>query len=202
MSAKPLIWINGFPGVGKLTIAKALISLLESNRPILIDNHQLIDPVAADFPRDHPDYQSERCRQRNVTFTERVEHPDLQDQVVVFTDFQSNNELGRGVAREYEAAAQRSGRPFLPIYLECEVDENVRRVASAQRTNSGTTKLLDSEVLKGIRVRCHLYRFDEIKGISLDVSSIAPQEAAEALLEQINEILPNLQKHPRNTLAR
>ncbi|KAF2624945.1 hypothetical protein BU25DRAFT_474443, partial [Macroventuria anomochaeta] len=50
----PLVWINGFLGSGKLTIARSLTTLLPSM--ILIDNHKLIDPVEAHFPQTHPDY--------------------------------------------------------------------------------------------------------------------------------------------------
>lgn len=50
----PLVWINGFPGTGKLTIARELINIISGMddgpdhvqpQPLLLDNHQLIDPV-------------------------------------------------------------------------------------------------------------------------------------------------------------
>jgi hypothetical protein len=58
----PLIYINAFPGTGKLTIARALVYHISSTNtssqltsvPILLGNHALIDPVAARYPRDHP----------------------------------------------------------------------------------------------------------------------------------------------------
>lgn len=49
----PLLWINGFPGSGKLTIAKKIVKL-SAGDTVLIDNHQLIDPVAAKISRDPP----------------------------------------------------------------------------------------------------------------------------------------------------
>jgi hypothetical protein len=54
----PLIYINTFPGTGKLSIARYLLALLPPF--ILLDNHTLIDPVAAPYPRDHPNYAEER----------------------------------------------------------------------------------------------------------------------------------------------
>ena len=69
------IYINGYPGVGKLTIAKELsyVSLHISyvnqllayplcNRKVIANskifhNHLLIDPVAALFKRDMDEYQ-------------------------------------------------------------------------------------------------------------------------------------------------
>lgn len=66
----PHIWINGFPGVGKLTVARELQRLIPGS--ILVDNHQLIDVV--DLPRDHPDYTAQRERVRLEAFDKWV-HP-------------------------------------------------------------------------------------------------------------------------------
>jgi hypothetical protein len=100
-------------------------------------------------------------------------------------DFQSNNGLGRDVAKEYEAAALRASRPFLPVYLECDIKENIRRITSPQRGSSGTTKLLNPEVLEEMRSRCQLFRFDGIEGITSDVTNMGPEEAAEALAREV-----------------
>ena len=96
-------------------------------------------------------------------------------------DFQSNNDLGRIVAREYEAAASRARRPFLPIYLEGDIKEDTRRIANPQWGSSGTTKLLSPEVLAEMQSRCQVFRFDAVKGIIFDVTNMGPEEAAAAL---------------------
>lgn len=83
-SAWPLIWINGFPGTGKHTIAKLLATLLE-NHPVLINNHSLIDQVAEIFPRDHPRYQQERRRVREDVFKNYVEDPAFRTRIIIFT---------------------------------------------------------------------------------------------------------------------
>ncbi|KAL8866483.1 MAG: hypothetical protein Q9174_006278, partial [Haloplaca sp. 1 TL-2023] len=185
--ALPLIWMNGFPGTGKHTIGKLLATLLDEGEPLLINNHSLIDPVEAKFARDHPSYQQERRRAREAVFKNLEEDPALRDRIVIFTDFQSNNDLGSNVAREYEAAASRSRRLFLPVYLECDIKENTRRVANPQRGGSGTTKLLSPEIVAEMRFRCQLFRFDGVKGITLDVTSMRPEEAAEALAREMVE---------------
>ena len=81
--AKPLIWINGLPGVGKLTIATALA--VKDSSIKVIDNHKLIDPVAAKFPRDHPDYQTERKRVRQGCFDAHLYEDEHSDTTFVFT---------------------------------------------------------------------------------------------------------------------
>ena len=54
----PLIWINGFPGTGKYTIASILANKWMEGQCALIHNHDLIDAVTV--PRDHPMYRSLR----------------------------------------------------------------------------------------------------------------------------------------------
>jgi broad-specificity NMP kinase len=81
--AGPVVWINGFPGTGKLTIARELALIYI--RSVLIDNHQLIDPVAARFSRDHPQYQAERKRLREWVFEKYVLEPTLLLETVIFT---------------------------------------------------------------------------------------------------------------------
>lgn len=89
---------------------------------------------------------------------------------------------------EYKVAAARSGRPFLPVYLTCEMEENLRRVISAERVSSGTGKLLCREMVENIRSRCQLYEFKCSEGIKLDISHLQPIEAAEILLKNITKL--------------
>lgn len=84
MPVAPLIWINGFPGSGKLTVAK-VFKQLTSDDTIILDNHQLIDPVEARFPRLHPEYQKERHLYRQAVFKEHVYNKANLSKIVVFT---------------------------------------------------------------------------------------------------------------------
>ena len=79
----PLVWLNGFPGTGKLTVAKELVAL--GGNIILVDNHSMIDPVEARFPRTHAAYQAERRLQRSLVFRDSVHNEDRFSQIVIFT---------------------------------------------------------------------------------------------------------------------
>ena len=85
MTFAPLVWINGFPGSGKLTVARVLTDKLRDEKGVLIENHQLIDPVEAKIPREHPDYQKERQLQRRIAFTDYVENVALRSRIIIFT---------------------------------------------------------------------------------------------------------------------
>ena len=86
MMPAPIVWINAFPGVGKLTVAKEII--LHHDRAILISNHSLIDPVArllGPNSRDHPRYQEERKAAREEAFRKWVSGSLFLDQMIIFT---------------------------------------------------------------------------------------------------------------------
>ncbi|KAI9722747.1 MAG: hypothetical protein M1828_004443 [Chrysothrix sp. TS-e1954] len=184
----PLLWINGFPGSGKLTIAKALTALLNEQDSILIDNHQLIDPVEKLLSRADPGYQAARRHARSNAFETFVRSPAMASKLVVFTDFQSNNDLGRGVAAEYEQAAQKSGRTFMPVNIECSVKVNLQRVQTLGRKDSATGKMIDAELLREMRSKSKLFTFDDCEVLELDVTHLTAAEAARKLLEHIKNV--------------
>ena len=115
-----------------------------------------------------------------------------------FIDFQPSSDLGHQVAREYEAAALRAGREFLPVNIECDIKENIRRLMSPQRRIYGTTKLLDPETLKEIRSRHYfLYRFSTGVGISIDVTRVEAEVAAKILGEELKKLIDQVCKHQK-----
>ncbi|KAK4151039.1 hypothetical protein C8A00DRAFT_36346 [Chaetomidium leptoderma] len=177
----PVVWINGFPGSGKLTVAMAVAAL--DKTAIVLDNHKLIDPVEARFSRTHPSYQHERRLFRQAILDRHVCNMATLSRLVIFTDFQSNNALGWVVASEYKAAAFKAGRPFVPIYITCDEATNLERVASPDRLGSGTNKLTNPQVLGDLRSRCELYQFDSCPGLTVDSTSLAPSAVAAKIVE-------------------
>ncbi|CAI7566191.1 unnamed protein product [Penicillium pancosmium] len=185
MPAAPMIWINGYPGSGKFTVCKVIRQLVPDGA-IILDSHKLIDPVEAKFPRLHPDYQKERHIYRQAIFKQYVYNEDTLSKLVVFTDFQSNNALGRDVAAEYKIAALESGRPFLPVYLVCDVNTNLKRVNTIERIDSGTKKLTNVELVRELREKFELFRFDDCPGLTLDSTGASPLEIASKILDFVD----------------
>ena len=94
MAAAPLVWINGFPGTGKYPIANQPVSLVGNEKAIIIDNHQLIDPVEEKMARKHPEYQNVRhhpdCQKRRrekrfAVFEQYVEDASMLSMTIIFT---------------------------------------------------------------------------------------------------------------------
>ncbi|KAL5088874.1 hypothetical protein Trisim1_006289 [Trichoderma cf. simile WF8] len=187
--AAPVVWINAFPGTGKLTVARELIRLDQSS--ILIDNHQLIDPVAARFSRDHPQYQTERRRERERAFDNYVLEPTLMSKTIVFTDCQSDDELGQATAQEYLQAAREAKRPFITVYLSCELEVNIKRATSSERVQGTTTKLTDAVMLRDALSRCKMFRFENspYEAYNIDTTDLAPVDAALRIQTYIKDYL-------------
>ena len=97
VSIGPLVWINGYPGTGKLTIAREIMAILGENQALLVDNHQLIDPVEIELAqsdpemqdiRSHPQYQTKRKSKREAAFQECISDVRQFHKTVFFTGIQ------------------------------------------------------------------------------------------------------------------
>jgi hypothetical protein len=89
------------------------------------------------------------------------------------------------VAQEYANAASYSGRPFLPVYLTCGLEANIKRVDNAERVASGTTKLLDQDLLRNLRERCELFRFQGYPSLMIDSTDKTALENAKKILDTV-----------------
>ncbi|RGP79773.1 aaa atpase family [Fusarium longipes] len=193
--ALPIIHINGFPGVGKLTIARKLVDLLSPYNGKLVHNHLLIDPVGAILPRSSPDYQTARRAVRSVIFDALAVSHDTADSVFIFTDFQSNNEIGRGVIAEYCNMTERRGCTFVPVTVTCNKEENLRRLASTERTVHG--KLTDATLVAHLRENAVVYQWskDDPYHMELDITELNVDEAAHAIFEHVLAVCKELSNH-------
>lgn len=188
--ALPIIYINSWPGVGKHTIARELEKHMKG-RLRVVRNHLHIDLADAILPRTSSDYLELRQKLRSTIFDSLVTSSDTFDYYYAFTDFQTANEVGSGVATEYAEAARRRDSAFIPIILTCEEAENRRRIESPQRLSleqGGLGILVDPDVLIGFRERSEIYRFRCPEELVLDITEISPVEAVEKIVEHLEHV--------------
>ena len=74
------------------------------------------------------------------------------------------------------------GRRLYSVVLECEEEENVRRLRLPGRGGGENGMLRDGEVLRGYRRRGGVLRFGDGDEIVLDVTDVEPEEAARRIV--------------------
>ncbi|KAM0555110.1 hypothetical protein ACHAPJ_006461 [Fusarium lateritium] len=191
----PIIHINGFPGIGKLTIARKLVELLAPYNGKLVHNHLLIDPASAILPRSSADYQPLRQAIRAAVFDTLATSPDTFDSVFVFTDFQSTDDVGRAVMAEYHAMAARRACTFVSITVTCDKEENLRRLTSSERSLHG--KLIDVELVTHIRDNSTIYQSPKYHfPMELDLTELDVDTAARMIHQHVLEVCAELSSKP------
>jgi adenylate kinase len=197
----PCIYINGFPGVGKLTVAKELQRLLPHSK--IFHNHLTIDPVAAILDRTSPEYDTMRTELRQYLLDKIATSESNRDTTWIFTDSRCTSEIGSAAARDYEKTAEKLGAPFVSVIMTCDDKVNMERVVSRDEPS---TKLRDGEVLRSIREQEEIFRFGGELELELDVSYLTPEEAARRISRHVLKVMntlkhafqvTNVLRHPR-----
>lgn len=176
-----IIHINGWPGVGKLTIARELAGLMGAR---LLDNHTIINPAEALFERRDPLNRSLRKALRAAIFDHVAR---MQPGVLILTDALSDDAFDSAVFDEYRELAKACGARLVAVVLDCAPEINAQRLVAAGRTE--TRKLTDAAVLASLRASHRLLRAQGVPLIELDVGARSPGEAAAHLARHCRAVL-------------
>lgn len=178
-----VIHINGWPGCGKLTIARALAGKIGAK---VIDNHSVINAADALFDRADPANRALRDTVRRAVF--EAAHQLPASTPIIFTNALGDGPRDRAVFADYQAFAAARDVPWVSVVLDVDPAENARRLASAGRAQM--MKLTDAAKLTALRRTETLLR--PAGCIELDVTHLSPDEAADAILEAIGEHHPTV----------
>lgn len=99
----------------------------------------------------------------------------------IFTDQQSSDEIGSATSQEYANAARARKSAFHSIILNCNLEENLRRLKAAGRGEGTKMKLTDTEIFRSIREKEDIYHFGE--DLEIDVSNLSAAEAAKQIYD-------------------
>jgi hypothetical protein len=127
-----LIFLHGAPATGKLTVAKALLRILQGR---LFDNHAAIDVARTVFDFGAPGFWELVHAVRLSVLDAAAEH---RVPLVVMTYCYSEPE-DRTAFEQIEKIAQRHGGELHPVFLSCSKDELLRRVGNADRVERRKT---------------------------------------------------------------
>jgi hypothetical protein len=181
-----VVQLLGYPGTGKYTVAKELVRLMEANgRPArLLDNHASANLILAVVPkpiRGIPDDVMTRIDQvRDVVFSTLVDLTP-RDWSIVFTNAPPSAGRPWAIDRNRTVAIER-GAGFVAVLLDCDPEEILRRVVSPERAERH--KLVDPVRAQEILDESPPHPpWDDIR--RLDVTSLAPPDAARAIVEML-----------------
>ncbi|MDR6289033.1 MULTISPECIES: AAA family ATPase [Inquilinus] len=176
-----IIHRNGWPGVGKRTVATILATRLGAR---LIDNHLLHDVAircaGVDDPARWPLCETVRAAAYQVL----VERPRAER-------FVMTNALCAGAAREREAwsrvvaLALARGAPLVPVVLEADEAVLLARVQSPERHGR---KLSDPEALAAMLRADRLLKPDVPWRLDLDTTALSPAAAAAAIEAHVSAL--------------
>lgn len=175
-----IIHLNGWPGVGKLTIARHIADRLNGR---LLDNHTIYNLAfsLADFRS--PEFYALVSSVRDAAFQRVAEiSPTVP---VIMTNAFGRSEWAQENWRIIRELANRRGSPFFAVTITCSDEEHLRRIASEGRKPLG--KLTDRRELPAVLGPLmedgaeHLLR--------LDTTDITPQQSAAMICDWVQEVL-------------
>ena len=177
-----IIYLIGFAGVGKLTIAKEL-SLRMNAR--IIDNHLINNPILNLIPLDGKTAISslvwEKIAQiREIVFT-AIEEISPKDFNFIFTnELLESSQQDKDVYQRVAAIAQKRRSLFVPIRLVCDLDELCKRVSSEKRAVQ--YKMTSIESTKEKYEKESLFSPDHPLTQTIDVTHLSAHETVEQIV--------------------
>jgi Fe-S-cluster formation regulator IscX/YfhJ len=189
-----IIHLIGFPGVGKLTIAKEIARL---GHYVLIDNHKINNPVfsliGADGKTPLPKATWTHIQNIwNVIYDvmETLSPPRLD---FVMTNALIEAEDDHAHCNRLKSIAAKRGGIYVPVLLSCDLEEHQRRVVQPDRAANYKDINPDTPVIS--RERGSIKLENDPHCIMLDVTRLSPDRSASIILEQTGMKLPLELKH-------
>lgn len=180
---KILIYLIGFPGSGKSTIARALCEVVDA---VTVSNNLFNKPIfnIVELPNDEvPDELWESVFSVRENILKILEEHYIKSKHYIFT-----NELIEGDSydqRVYNSVVDIGNKMnvrVLPVVLHCNREELIKRVQSEERKNE--KKITDSEFLiKRIEGR---KIFVPEGALEIDTSNLSEEEVAKQIIEKGN----------------
>jgi hypothetical protein len=171
-----VIYLMGHPGVGKLTIGKAL----QAHGFVVCDNHlinnpifALCDPATGVSPEAWAAIDAVRNAVLGFLSTKLDGH-------YVLTNCLYNTVWDRDIFAQVQGMAKKRGSFFIPVFLSISKDENLRRLTQPSR--KALQKSIDPDILPTLD---DLLRINHPQGLTLDVTHLSAEQAAMHIMAHI-----------------
>lgn len=186
-------YLIGYPGVGKHTVATDMVDQAGGlhEHLMLVDNHYINNPVFGLVDVDGimpvtPEVWVQVRKVRDAVFT-TIRELSPPGWSFIMTNYLADDPSEQRAFDEVAELARARNAAFLPVILRCHPEEHLRRFADPHRAErlkwrdpEGLSQLIDE---KG-----HLEPRDA-NLMDLDVTDLAPSEAAQLILTQGRHLL-------------
>lgn len=168
--------INGYPGVGKLTIGTIVAERLQAR---LLDNHTIYNPAFA-----LTEFKSEAHLRltravRDLCYEQVLALP-IETAIVMTNTLMGDSDWGKENWELIIDLAARRGVPLLNVVLTCELDENKRRIQG--ETRFAKRKPRNPEFTRSNEIGRPVLNHGGTSLLRLDVSRLEPDAAAERIV--------------------
>ncbi|QUS55572.1 AAA family ATPase [Pseudovibrio brasiliensis] len=180
-----LIYLVGFAGTGKLTIARALA---EATSAKVVDNQWINNPIFGLLDHDrltpYPEGVWRQIDKVREAVLETVATLGAAHASYVFTHEGFEDDAGdRQIYEAIREIAQRRKARFLPVRLLCNEDEIAKRVVSPERALR--LKSMDPEQSCNAVRNSTVLKPNHENELTLDISEKQPADVVELILEQV-----------------
>lgn len=189
-----MIYLIGFAGVGKYTIAKAIAEMMAGTLEAckVVDNHYVLNPIfnliAQDGVTPLPAQVWENAMQVRLAVLATIEHLSPKDWNFVFT----NELVEDGLTEDADGSnlmlysqilkvAQARGARFVPVRLLCDLEEHLSRVVRPERRER--MKDVAPNEARDKHANHKLFMPDHTNTLTLNVTGLTPEIAAQTILE-------------------
>ncbi|MEP4770002.1 MAG: AAA family ATPase [Roseibium sp.] len=167
-----IVLLNGYPGVGKMTIGRYLAEIIDGK---LLDIHSVYNVAFALTEFKSPQFKE------TVRKTEAIAHDlilNLPDEVpvVLTTVLTGESEWANEEWRRLEMLGN-ARPPFCVVHIQCDLDENIRRIQSESR--DGMRKPRSTEMVKRNQLQAKLLAGSDAPCfLKLDSTNLTAEESA------------------------
>lgn len=179
-----VVFLLGYPGVGKRTVGSHLAERLDG---VLVDNQLIHIPLLTLFKWDGkfllPPEIWQRVEPIRDAILGTIEDLAPKSNSYVFTNMLEDDEDGASQYQRIRSLAHRRGSLFLSVMVDCDVDEEVRRIANPDRV--ARLKGSDPEGYRRYRRDTRLFQPPPEEVAHIDTTNIGPRQNAEGIYEML-----------------
>lgn len=176
-----IIHLSGWPGSGKYTIGRLVAERLGAR---FVPNHVINAPGFAVDDFETAAFTEVVRGVRRLVFEQIVQAPV--GATFVLTNVLVETEEDAALFQKTAALAETRQVPFLSVILDCEFEENVRRLVTAPR--AARHSLTDVGILRELRQRYGLLRPALADRLDLDVTASTPEAVALLILSAVSHL--------------